>query len=132
PHGGSILNLAADPSNPSILYAATDRQVYKSVDGGQTWSFTLFGRFDILSATSDPSVAYATGVYQSTVYVTADAGGHWVSHPTPLGGNPLLALAVGSQDPRTLYALVSLSSSISSLYRSMNGAETWELIPNPP
>ena len=53
PHGGSIVNLAADPSNPAILYAATDRQVYKSVDGGQSWSFVLSGRFGRLLPTSD-------------------------------------------------------------------------------
>jgi hypothetical protein len=35
---GLVLHMAAAPSNPSILYAATDQnQVYQSNDGGETW-----------------------------------------------------------------------------------------------
>ena len=93
PHGGTIVNLAADPSNPATIYAATDRQVYKSVDGGQSWAVTLYGRFDRLLPTSDPSVVYASSGGQPSVYVTADGGGHWVSHSTPISGNPLVDVA---------------------------------------
>jgi len=132
PHGGTIQNLAADPSNPSILYAATDRYVYKSVDGGRNWTVTLSGGFGMLLPTSDPSVVYVTGVDHSVVFVTADGGAHWVDHPTPVGGNPLAAVAVSPHDPRTLYALVKQSPSIASLYRTTNGAESWERIANPP
>jgi photosystem II stability/assembly factor-like uncharacterized protein len=132
PHGGTILNLAADPSNPSILYAATDRQVYKSVDGGHNWAFTLSGRFDILLPTSDPSVVYASSGGVPSVYVTGDGGVHWASHSTPVSGNPLIAVAVDPQNPRTLYAIVPVSSSISGLYRSTDGAESWTRIENPP
>ena len=128
PHGGSIVNLAADPSNPAILYAATDRQVYKSVDGGQSWSFVLSGRFDLLLPTSDPSIVYAVG---NEVYATTDGGVHWVRHSSPIELRPLAA-AVDPGDPRTLYVIASISNSLSSLYRSANGAESWELLADPP
>ena len=68
PHGGSILNLAADPSNPATIYAATDRQVYKSVDGGQLWAPTgLLDRIDMILPTSDPAIVYATAVDSSSL-----------------------------------------------------------------
>src|SRR5258705_1756398 len=40
-HGPSITALAIDPQTPITLYAVTsDRGVFKSVDGGATWSLT--------------------------------------------------------------------------------------------
>src|SRR5438128_379966 len=37
--GGDVGALAVDPSNPSIVYAGTYKGgVFKSTDGGQTWS----------------------------------------------------------------------------------------------
>jgi photosystem II stability/assembly factor-like uncharacterized protein len=137
PHGGAVIALAADPSDRNALYAATDRQLYKSVNGGENWAPALSGRFDILLPTSDPAIVYATSLGQTYLQRSTDGGSTWTSHwsPQPVGweeGLPIRAVAVDPRDPRTLYVLVSQSTLIANLYRSTNGAESWELVPNPP
>jgi photosystem II stability/assembly factor-like uncharacterized protein len=39
PDGGSIYALAADPANPKLVYAATPTSVFRSGDGGDSWTF---------------------------------------------------------------------------------------------
>jgi hypothetical protein len=38
PEGGSVFRIAADPLDPSKLYAGTCAGIFKSVDGGASWS----------------------------------------------------------------------------------------------
>ncbi|HEY4591285.1 MAG TPA: hypothetical protein VIJ61_02690, partial [Thermoanaerobaculia bacterium] len=38
PDGGEILALAADPQQSSVVYAGAAGGVFKSMDGGATWS----------------------------------------------------------------------------------------------
>ena len=38
PWGGYIYNLAIAPSNPDILYAWTEDNLFKSTDGGSSWN----------------------------------------------------------------------------------------------
>ncbi len=38
PPGGTVLALAIDPANPATLYAGTNGGVYKSADGGSSWT----------------------------------------------------------------------------------------------
>jgi disulfide bond formation protein DsbB len=38
PWGGYVANLAIAPSNPDILYAWTENDVFKSTDGGASWN----------------------------------------------------------------------------------------------
>ncbi len=68
PEFGVVAALAAHSSNPSTVYATaspspdvTYRRLYKSVDAGANWAATgLFGYFDLVVPTSEPSTAYAT------------------------------------------------------------------------
>jgi hypothetical protein len=63
PYGAYVRALAADPSNPAIVYAATDRRLYKSVDSGSQWTATtLQGSFDLVLPTSALSIVYATSL----------------------------------------------------------------------
>ena len=93
-HGASCLEM--DPKNPDILYAGMwhfDRKpwtytsgsekggLYKSQDGGQTWTKltaglpTLLGRIGIKVAPSAPNVVYAiTESKEGTLYRSVDAG----------------------------------------------------------
>jgi len=63
---GNIDDIEIDPTNPDILYAAESDFVYRSEDGGVT--FTAFNRFD--SNISDISVNQTDG---STIYVTTSS-----------------------------------------------------------
>jgi hypothetical protein len=43
PDGGRVSHVAIDPSNPSIVYAASCAGLFKSVDLGASWSSTAYG-----------------------------------------------------------------------------------------
>ena len=91
PEGGWIRALAIDPLTPSILYAGTaSGVVFKSTDGGQSWSggeiglpndygpFYLLSDDDITCLAIDP--ATSTTVYAGTnsgVYKTTNGGATW-------------------------------------------------------
>lgn len=44
PFGGRILSLAADPKDANVLYAGTDVGLFRSANGGVSWSLTPVGR----------------------------------------------------------------------------------------
>src|SRR5437867_7677484 len=64
PAGGTIWALAVDPGTPATVYAATQRGVFKSIDGGGHWSRTNAGQ-SITVLAIDPQ-APAT-IYAGTV-----------------------------------------------------------------
>ena len=95
PEFGVVAALAAHSSNPSTVYATaspspdvTYRRLYKSVDAGANWAATgLFGYFDLVVPTSEPSTAYATttNVLPGTFHRTSDGGKTWVDRAGPHG-----------------------------------------------
>jgi photosystem II stability/assembly factor-like uncharacterized protein len=127
PEGAFVHALAADPSNPAIVYAATDRRIYKSVDSGSQWTeTTLQGSFDLVLPTSALPVVYAAKLYvgEESFYRTADGGASWVQTPLPPGS--LFTLAVVPREPSTLYAVTPLG-----LFRSTNGGDVWDPVSTP-
>ena len=43
PDGGSVVALAVDPADDNILFAATSTTVFRTGDGGDSWSFAGSG-----------------------------------------------------------------------------------------
>jgi photosystem II stability/assembly factor-like uncharacterized protein len=138
-----------DPTQPQTLYAAVGsfrgasvNGVYKSTDGGNTWSVAgnfpidvRDGRITVAVAPSDPQTLYvsvsASGLGGSSfgrlleVLKSTDGGNTWTVLPnTPnLGGSGWygLPLAVDPSDPNTLYA----SAGGNPIVESNNGGVTW-------
>jgi len=78
PYGGIIEALAVDPSSPQTLYAGTDKGVYKSANGGESWTKINAGLTDtyIYSLAIDPSnpqTIYA-GTLLGGVFKSANGG----------------------------------------------------------
>jgi photosystem II stability/assembly factor-like uncharacterized protein len=134
PDGASLLAVAADPSNPATVYAATTRTIYKSVDGGRLWAPTglpilpggegLYDRIRILT-TPEPSVVYAVRIPYERLFRTENAGDDWVERPAPAG--TLTSMTVDPNDPMTLYAVTTVA-----IHRSTNGGDAWERLTNRP
>ena len=91
PPGGNVNSMAMAATNPDILYAGTDRGIFKSIDGGTNWTKTGFSEAlvravqvapnnaDIVYAGTDfggPPVPTEDGIYKSE-----DGGTTW----TPKG-----------------------------------------------
>ena len=81
--GDAIVVIQLNPKNPDILYVATNDYIYKTRDGGQTWTNLSHGMSHsrVISMALDP--AYPATVYAGTkgdaVYKSYDGGQRWVS-----------------------------------------------------
>lgn len=79
----AIVVIQLHPKNPDILYVATNDYIYKTRDGGKTWTNLSQGMSHsrVISMTLDP--VYPATVYAGTkgdaVYKSYDGGQRWVS-----------------------------------------------------
>jgi cysteine-rich repeat protein len=137
PGGGETFVIAVDPSNSSTVYVSTLTQLYKSIDGGESWHDAGAGlpvEFDVVRVIavdpSDSNVVYVAmdfnGVYKSTngglAFSAANAG-------LPGFGSPMTwALAIDPQTPATLYVGANVDGG--HVYKSTDGAASWSLASN--
>ena len=135
-----IGRIVVDAKDPRTLYVAatghlytnnTERGVYKSTDGGESWTRVLFvddrtGAIDLVQDPSRPEVLYAAMWERartarnflesgpgSGIWKTTDAGAHW----TRLGGGlptgatvGRIGLALPAVRPQTVYAVIDNQS----------------------
>jgi photosystem II stability/assembly factor-like uncharacterized protein len=141
PAGAYVKALAIDPVTPKMLYAGMVEDdahyqwgVYKSIDGGGTWSAANTGlppNWGVNALVIDsgaPTTLYAgldAGyIYQygGGVYKSLDGGGTWspvnTGLPTNLGTH---ALAMDPVTPSTLYA----GTNGGGVFISIDGGNTW-------
>ncbi|HEX8872278.1 MAG TPA: YCF48-related protein [Candidatus Acidoferrum sp.] len=133
PPGGTVISLAADPSDANRLYLGTaDGHVFVSGDEGGHWQ--LLGR---IGAGQDDVVTHiivdrrkTSRLYASTwtlysggggVYRSDDGGRTW--NILGLAHETVRALAQGPLNPKLLVA-----GSLSGVYRSKDEGATWERI----
>jgi photosystem II stability/assembly factor-like uncharacterized protein len=152
----SIGRILVDPRDPkTLLVAALGHQygpsemrgVYRSTDGGATWTRTLFHDRDTgaIELASDPAMrtVYASlwqtrrppwSVYPpsngpgSGLYKSTDGGASWTQisgHGFPVDGLGKIGLAVAPSDPNRVYAIVDAKAG--GLYRSDDAGATWKL-----
>lgn len=79
----AVVSIAVHPSNPNILYVATNDGVLKTRDGGNTWEqFPSFTARRVTTLAIDPKLPatiYA-GTMGDAVYKSPDGGQHWLPH----------------------------------------------------
>ena len=151
-HIGAI---AIDPRDTDVVYAAAygplwaaggERGVYKTTDGGTTWTAVLTidentGVSEVHLDPRDPDVLYATahqrrrhvftqisGGPGSAVYKSADAGKTWakIVKGLPSGDLGRVGLALSPVVPNLVYAIVEAQEGKGGFYRSANGGASWE------
>jgi photosystem II stability/assembly factor-like uncharacterized protein len=141
--GPLVQSLALDPTNPMILYAGTGgaggggQGVYKSSDGGQTWTPSNKGMLDyyITALAVDPlnpQVVYA-GCNDGELFKSGDGGQTWTNLKDRLVlrqyGEPRQIRGI-QIDPSD--GAVYILGDNSGVMVGKNGGETWSLLGNPP
>lgn len=155
---GRIGRVIVHPDNPDIVYVAalghtygpqSERGVYKTTDGGETWKKILFVDEDTGAAelaidpkNPDRLMAGMWSIHINTwglnsggpgggVYRTTDGGESWeaLSKKGLPGGkkNPVgkTAVAISRSNPNIVYSLFEMDSP--ALYRSDDFGDTWTL-----
>lgn len=130
--GQAIGAIAADPSNGSILYAASFQAIWKSVDGGDHWArsdsgYTGDAAVGIAVDRANPArvvIASNSGIFRST-----NSGATWSASNTGLSGMVARSLA---SDPASVSPLwVSVDGPGGGVHRSDDWGATWTPVPLP-
>ncbi|MCA1583414.1 MAG: hypothetical protein LC791_01115 [Acidobacteria bacterium] len=151
-HIGRIL---IDPVNPDIVFVAAlgrlwgpnkERGVFKTTDGGRTWTNTKFvdedtGFVDLVMDPSNPQVLFAAAYQRrrtawgfngggpgSGIYKTTDGGRSWkkLDKGLPAGVTGRIGLAVWRKDPRVVFATVEHAAG--GIFRSNDSGESWRKV----
>ncbi len=135
-----------------------ERGVFRTTDGGQTWTKTLFvdentGCSDIAMDPKNPQILFA-GMWQleihtwgresggpgSGLFMSRDGGATW----TRLAGKGLptrpvgkVAVAIAASNPKRVYAMIETGDGVpwkgqptdrGQLWRSEDGGDTWQVV----
>ena len=149
----SIARIIVDPTDYSTVYVAAlgnlwgaggERGVYKTTDGGATWSRVLHvdddtGATELVADPSNSQVLYAA-MYQrrratwgfngggpgSGIYKSSDAGRSWTKLTRGIPEGPLgrIGLDVYRKNPNVVYARIEHEKE-SGVYRSDDAGATW-------
>ena len=137
------------PVNPDIVYVAAlghgfsdhpERGVFKTTDGGITWSKSLevisggkyVGAVDLVMDPSDPDVLYAAlwdiqGGEGGGIFKTSDAGNSWnqLKNGLPTGKLGRIGIDIYLKDPKIVYATIVESEDHIGIYRTEDGGNSW-------
>lgn len=134
-----IRKLAYSPSDPAIIYAATEKGIFFSPDTGNTWFDRTGGlpSHDINCVAVDPlspDTAYITiSKYgesgTSSLYKTVNEGNTWslINNGLP-GGNEheYSYIAIDPQNSNIIYVTDVSDDWQNGVYRSFNSGNSWE------
>ena len=115
--GLHVTSLAINPLVTTTDYAGTTRGLYRTTDGGATWSRVLaFQTYTVAVDPVSPSTVYAGG---NGAHKSVDGGATWTQISQGPGGGRLRSLVVDPQTPTTLYA------GMQGLFKSVDGGANW-------
>jgi photosystem II stability/assembly factor-like uncharacterized protein len=137
PDGGILYALVTDPTDPQIVYTGGIGGVFKSSDGGATWTVANRGlrpplpqgfNAQTLTVTAlvldrnHPSRLYA-GLLSGGVAKSTDGGASWTHLDGGLGNPWVNGLALDPTNGDRLFA-----ATLKGLYRTADGGASWRLL----
>lgn len=116
------------PTNSDILYTLADSEVYRTLNGAQTWHplNTPDGtKVGLAVCPASPDSLYMWS--RSRIYYTEDLGESWEVIREPVSGQSFLEVAVDPQSPNTVY----YGTYVGGVFKTSDGGATWEqVLPN--
>ncbi|WP_116771817.1 WD40/YVTN/BNR-like repeat-containing protein [Maribacter litoralis] len=151
-----ISDIIIDPTNPNIIFvsaqgaqygASSERGIYKSVDGGESWKNVLFvdtntGASGLTMDMTNPTILYAamwqhrrfpwtmeSGGKNSGIYKSTDSGETWQQLteglPKEMGK---IGISVSRANPERVFAVIEAEGEKGGVYRSDDAGKKWTLI----
>lgn len=156
----SFGNIAVNPSNTQIIYAAavgslrrknSERGIYKSVNGGASWSQVLYvadsvGAIDVAVDPVNPNKIFAAmwerqrredyikyGGPMTALYLSTNGGTSWAvvngGFPSNAADLGRISLDICFSNPQVIYALTAYANgNTRGLYKSTDGGTSWNNI----
>ena len=153
-----IGRVVVHPTNPDVAYVAalgnlwkpsTERGVFKTSDGGRTWSKVLYldtltGVVDLVMDPGDPNTLVAASYQRlrrawgfngggpgSGIHKTTDGGRTWrrIRNGLPAGDVGRIGLAISATNRQVLNATIEHRGE-GGTYRSTDGGESWRRVTN--
>ena len=153
-----IHRIIIDPNNTDVVYAGvqgqawgsnTERGVFKTTDGGETWNKILYtnentGIADLIMDPTNPNKLIAamwefgrkpwtfeSGGPGSGMHITYDGGQTWKKlnakeNGMPKGDLGRIGVSFAPSKPNILYALIEAKEN--GLYKTTDGGENWKLV----
>ena len=122
----AVVSIALHPSNPNIVYVATNDAVHKTRDGGATWEqFPAFTARRVTTLGIDPKLpatVYA-GTMGDAIYKSPDGGQHWLPHNVGLKEHVSFINEIIFHPEHT--ELIYLATTVGA-FVSKNGGREWE------
>ena len=164
PESERIAKILIDPTNSDVVYAAVpgklwsdsrDRGVYRTQDGGKSWTLVLKGRnastgCSMISMDPQHPKTLFAGMWDfrrrgwtfrsggdgpeapsgSGLWKTMDGGASWTELGGGSSGLPAkpwgrVAVTVAPSKPSVVYAFIEAAPPANGLYRSDDGGKTW-------
>lgn len=158
PNSNSFGKIVIDPTNNNVVFAAVlgsqwghgpDRGVYRTTDGGKSWTKVLYvdektGPADIAIDPKNPRNLLAAmwdhirrpynfrvGGLGSGIYRSTDGGNTWhkVTKGLPTTEMGRISVDYFRKDPRHVAATIEAKAPATGFYRSRDGGETWVEMP---
>lgn len=154
PNSEHISRIRIHPKNPNVVYVAaignlwkpnTERGVFRSIDGGTTWSKILYvsdkaGAGDLIMDPNNSRILYATtwqmkrngyrmdsGGPDSKLFKSTDGGDTWSNiseyKGLPKGPWGIVGIAVSPVDSNRIWAIIEAEEG--GVYRSDDAGKTW-------
>ncbi len=115
------------------IYAATNNGVFKSTDGGATWTSANsgLGWLPVNALAIDPfnpATLYA-GTYNYPVFKSTDGGQSWTRAISGFSDTIAYTLAIDPVHPGTIYAGTATSMAYpgNQVFKSTDGAQSWSV-----
>ena len=160
-----IAKILVDPRDSDTVYVASqgplwraggERGLYKTADGGETWTLVLeisenTGVTDFVMDPRDPGVLVAASYQRRRhvwtlidggpesalrittpdkvcLYKTTDGGENWekLTRGLPKGDVGRIGLAQSPANPDVVYAIIEAEADASGVYRSIDAGSNWE------
>ncbi|QHI37960.1 hypothetical protein IMCC3317_33430 [Kordia antarctica] len=127
---GGISAIAVHPTNPDIVYAGAGSEVFKTTNGGTSWTVVFDSNIALFGYIDNPAEIYINPTTPETILLAGKAGVHrttnggtsWVKVLT----NESFDIKAQPGNPNTLYTVRrNTSTNTHQFLKSTNGGSTW-------
>lgn len=127
-----------NPKNSKEVIIVGTKGIFKSFDGGDTWSNKVLDRMTsaLVQHPTNSNILFASGVYvastkqgEAGIWKSEDSGNTWRYLTTGIGKTTVqrVEVAISPTNPNLVYAVsCDLNSGFEGFYRSTDNGETWQ------